>query len=71
MVVNLLSWSPNHDTTTGELGSVPIVEGASLETKAVGAADYRPSVVSPSPGKKLSIPKYIVLASVHTMAMSK
>jgi hypothetical protein len=65
----LLSWSPNHDTTTGELGSVPTVDGASIETKAVGAADYRPSIVSPSPGKKLS--KYIVLASVHTTAMSK
>jgi hypothetical protein len=45
MVVNLLSWSHNRDTTTGKLGSVPIEEGMSCETKVAAVAHYRASVV--------------------------
>jgi hypothetical protein len=45
MAVNLRSWSSNHDSTTSELGSVPIEEAISYEIKVVSAAHYHPSVV--------------------------
>ena len=45
MTVKLLSWSSNCDTTTDELGSVPIEDGMSSEIKAAVVVPYSPRCV--------------------------